>query len=300
MYNCYTPFWEVILTTTVIYADSLMLVNFSIDFLALFLTARLRHFPIKQLRLVLSALLGAAAALFFTVAETYNPDISPILKIFSILISAAVMAATAFGSRGVVKSAFTYMAVNMGLGGCMTAVYGLVGRLGSGITHSALSADTNSLSPTVFLVITAISAVLSLVYTKFRDKSLDKRSATAVLRAFGREITLELLCDSGDLLCDPFLKKPVVIVSANYIKDSVPAEILEAAKDVGIAAALPCEYAHTLRLIPARSVCGEGMLLGFTPDSLTVDGNSIDAVVAIDVSSDGYDGFAGIIPQKLA
>ena len=301
MYNCYTPFWEVILTTTVIYADSLMLVNFSIDFLALFLTAKLRHSRIKQLRLTLSALLGAAAALAFTVAEAYNTNIPPILKIFSLLIWAFVMAATAFGSRGVVKSAFTYMAVNMGLGGCMTAIYGIVGHLGKGINSSSLTAaDTNSLSPTVFLVITAISAVLSLVYTKFRDKSLDKRSATAVLRAFGREISLDLLCDSGDLLCDPFLKKPVVIVSANYIKDSVPAEILEAAKDVGIAAALPCEYAHTLRLIPARSVCGEGMLLGFTPDSLIVGGNSIDAVVAIDTSSDGYDGCAGIIPQKLA
>ncbi len=286
-------------TTTVIYADSLMLVNFTIDFLALFLTARLRHSKIKQLRLILSATLGAAAALFLTVAETHNINISTPLKIFYILISAAIMAATAFGFRGVVKSSITYMAVNVGLGGCMTAVYGLVGQLGNGITSSALTVDTSSLSPTVFLIITAISGVLSVVYTKFRDKSLEKRSVNAVLHAFGGEIRLELLCDSGDLLCDPFMKKPVVIIAANHIKNAIPAEILEAAKDVGSAAALPCEYAHTLRLIPARGVCGKGILLGFTPDSLTVEKNSIDAVVAIDVSSDGYDGFAGIIPQKL-
>ncbi len=287
-------------TTTVIYADSLMLVNFSIDFLALFLTARLRHFPIKQLRLVLSALLGAAAALFFTVAETYNPNISPILKIFSILIWAFIMATTAFGLGGVIKSAVTYMAVNVGLGGCMTAIYGIIGHLNNGKNLSPLTAaDTSNLSPAVFLIITTVSAVLSLVYTKFRDKSLDKRSTNAILHAFGREIRLELLCDSGDLLCDPFMKKPVVIISANHIKDVVPAEVMEAAKDPSTATALPCEYAHLVRIIPASGVFGKGILLGFTPDSLTVGGNGIDAVVAIDTVSDEYDGYAGIIPQKL-
>ena len=53
----------------VIYADTLFVVNFSMDFLALYITGKSLHTPIRPGRLALAAALGA---LFATMSAVFS------------------------------------------------------------------------------------------------------------------------------------------------------------------------------------------------------------------------------------
>ena len=258
------------------------------------------HVPMRVGRLMIAAALGAVFALFNTIGEAYFKLMTtPAWTIFVITASAVVLSVTAFGYRSAVKMTITFTAVNMGLGGVMTALYSIIGHFtpDSEITQNKTS-DTAT-SPILFLFIIAISGAVSLIYTVHREKVMSKRQINVQMNAFGIKSELTLLCDSGNLLRDPFFKKPVLIISAECADGKLPRQIIEAACATDKVAELPHKFAHRIRLIPASSLMGNGMLLGFVPEKLLIDEHPIDAVVAIDASNRDFGGCCGIIPQAL-
>ncbi len=290
---------EVCVLGTVIYADSLLAVNFSMDFLALYIAARLLHAPLRPLRLAAGALIGAVFALAAVVTEAYiygSAWMAAELVLSGIF--AVIMCACAFGHKRVFGTALTYGAVNIGLGGIMTALYSFVGRISD--TLGAVPVSTSpSASPPLFGVIALVSGAVSLLYGKFRWRSGAKRRINVTVWAFGCEFSAELLCDSGNLLCDPYSGKPVVIISCASLQGILPTEIIQAARMPERITSLSEAAALRVRLIPAGSVTGQGMLLGFTPERLCIEGRETDAVVAIGTDITDYGGSDGIIPQTL-
>lgn len=284
--------------TTVIYADSLLAVNFSMDFLALYIAAKLLHITIRPARLAVGALIGAVFALASVISEPYmRGGAWMIVMIAASVMCAFIMTACALGGR-VISAALTYGAVNIGLGGVMTALYSFIGKAADAYGVTPVSASPST-SPLLFAVISLISGAVSLLYGKFRTRSVDRRHVTATIEAFGSKFETTLLCDSGNLLREPFGGKPVLILSAATLEGILPAELIETAKAPERMTSLPEAIAKRIRLIPAGSVMGDGMLLGFIPERINIDGREIDAVAAIGTGTEDYDGSDGIIPQAL-
>jgi len=281
--------------TRVIYADSLLLVNFSMDFLALFVTAKLSSRTIHGLRMAGAAALGAGYGLTAAVADGIFPTlVSAVLGI----VCALVMTMTAFGGtlREIMRAAVTFCAANIGLGGVMTALYSFVGRAAARIGFTQPQSDPAS-SPLLFMLIALISGGVSLVYGRLRKNK--PRHAEAKLRLAGKERTIRVLCDSGNLLNEPISGRPAVIVTLAAVSAMLSETLTECAEHPERIPSLPPEEARRVRLLTAGSVTGQALMLGILPDRFECEGREADVCLAIDVKSSDYDGCSGIIPEIL-
>ena len=287
--------------TAVVYADSLLIVNFSMDFLALYLCAKLLHINLKPLRLAVAAVIGAFWALTVVLIDVFSVTLLIGLALIALsALCAVVMVRTAYNVHGtaMIRAVVTYVAVNVGLGGVMTALYNFIGKIADifGVSSVSTSPDV---SPIMFCIAAGISGIISLLYGKFRAKTAARRKVSVTITAFGKVTVLEALCDSGNLLREPFGGKPVIIVSSEKLADILPDEVIGTARSPEAMVSLSPEFSRKLRLIPAGSVTGGGMLVSFIPERITLDGREIDVAVAIDTHTSDYDGCGGIVPQIL-
>lgn len=284
--------------THTVYADSLLAVNFSMDFLALYISAKLMSMPTRPLRLAAGAAIGSLFALLAIIAEYSIPrKIFTVILIASGILCALIMCACAFGGK-VVRTALTYCAVNIALGGVMTALYSMAGRV-TGTMDSVNASVALTSSPLTFIIISLISAGVSLLYGKLQKQASSKQSITASISILQNKFSLTLLCDTGNLLRDPFGNKPVIIVSAKALENDASPELMDAVYDICNIITLPEPVAKRIRMIPADSVTGGGMLIGVVPDYIWIDGKEVDALIAISAQNADYGGYDGIIPQTL-
>ena len=286
--------------TRVIYADSLLVVNFSMDFLALYITLKLQNGVVRPLRMSLAASIGAVWALVSVLLEPYTANIFlQMIMLAAHIVCAAVISSVAAGARRVsLGRTLTFVAVNVGLGGIMTALYAFIGKTAWSVTRDGDAASADS-SAVVFILAAFVAGAVSLAYGRFKAHSLGRKRVRVTLAAFGKESEIDVLCDSGNLLRDPFSGKPVVVLCAERMKSVLPSELICAAESTEQIAHLPSQMAERVRLIPASTVTGRGMMLCFVPDRIEVEGNIVDAVAALDTHSENYEGCDGIVGQIL-
>lgn len=261
-----------------VYADILFLINFSMDFLTLCLTGKLTSKKMSRTRLLLSAAFGSltgTAAMFL---------LEGIPFVLCGLLTAVLMTRIAFGrdanvsrysavSRLLRDSVILWGAGTL-LGGIMTSILSL------GDAVYTEGGDERFLP--VFLLCFAISSFL----VRLAKHSSAKKSAEITVTACSVTVTFSALCDSGCLLTEPISGTPVIVTSEKALGE--------------LAAMLHAENPPLrLRMIPADGVCGHRLLRGFVPESVTVDGAAVSAVIACDGGGTDYGGFGGIVPAKL-
>lgn len=271
------------------------------DFLALYICARFLHITLKPFRLIAASAVGGIYAVLFTAFEFGKVGaLGGFISLISGAACALVMVGIGFGARrfAAVKATFTYAAVNVGLGGVMTAIYSFAGRMADsfGIRQTVQSQSASS----VFFVFAALlSGVISLIYGKYREKTLRCRKVSAQITVLGKQREFELLCDSGNLLREPFHGKPVIIVSADSFEGIPELEHFKGDYSSGEESLYSAMYRLKAGYIPVSGVTGKGTLIYFCPDRICVDGKNLEAAVAIDSSGNNYNGCDGIIPQIL-
>ena len=290
-----------ILTTNVIYVDSLLVVNFSMDYLALYISARLMHSTAHPLRLALSSAIGALYALTAVIAEPYTVHFLPKLLLYVLgIVFIYIMTAISFSKvpKEAFKCGITFIAVSVGLGGVMTVLYSMLARF-TALRNISFTESAPESSPMVFILVAIISGLISLIYGRVSEQSLKKKKINATVTLFGTDFNLTLLCDSANMLKEPICGKPVVVVGEKIIKDKLPRELYEAISTPIQAYELSMDLARKIRIIPAMGVMGNGIMLGLMPDKITENGRYLDAVVAIDPLNNDFGGCDGIIPTCL-
>ena len=258
---------------SVIYADTLFAVNFSMDFLALYITGKSLHTAIDPGKLTLSASIGAIFATI-TAVLPYEGRIAGIIGCLTFIGCAALMCFTAYRCR-IAKSTAVFIAVNLGLGGMISAMC-------SWLRKSGFEAS-QTLEPLTLIVFGMIAGAASLLYGRLgRTK---ERETEVTIKLPDGDKKLYLLSDSGNLLYEPISGKPVVIArpSALGIDELTPENVPESLK-------------MKLRAIPSESIAGKRLIYGFAA-GLTIDRRVIEAVIApVEADFGGYD---GIIPEIL-
>ena len=117
---------------------------------------------------------------------------------------------------------------------------------------------------------------------------------------FGEVAKFRALCDSGNLLRDPFDNSPVIIVKKRAVIKDIPRLGTVSGRDITRLSCLPdTELSRRIRPISISGVGGEEVMLGIRADSLTLtlDGKrqSIRATVIIDNKGGEFGGFMGLI-----
>jgi len=277
----------------VIYGDVLFLINFSMDFLTLYITAGILRISCRLLPMILSSSVGAvyAVAAVFFAAD----------KITDIIICLAVSALISYiafgwsGKRAFIRDTVTFIAVSMLLGGVMTVIFNFLNR-STGMTYSPDIFITDdsiysvySSVPLYFIVLSAfIAAVFTAAAAILSRKRVTAGSVTVETEYRGKELRFEALLDSGNLLTDPLSGKPVVILSPNLFDSLTGGK--EKLMEGGMKA--------RLRFIPAASISGDCVLMGIVPDHTVIDAKEKEVVLARGKEDAvDYGGFMAIVGE---
>lgn len=284
-----------------VYLDIYFLINFSMDFLGLFLSARLLERRVLYYRLVLAAALGAlyaCSALFL-----------PIGGLWSFLLDALVcflIGAVAVLERGSIRSALSFSlvfgAVSILLGGAMTALFYIFNRLGVDLLF-ADGGNGDSVSVWLFAVLAGISGLLALKGGGALKRRTVRRRGRIELEYCKKSLSLVCLCDSGNLLREPISHFPCVLVELDALTSILPRSLCEGVREGNITLLEERERAR-IRLIPSQSATGKAMLVGLRVDALRIDmgggATPIDAYVVLLTEKISERGIKALVPSEIA
>jgi stage II sporulation protein GA (sporulation sigma-E factor processing peptidase) len=266
----------------IIYLDKSMLINFSMDFILLYLTARLSGYRVSTLRLVLGALVGSIyvlAILLPDIAFMYNM----LVKIAYSCLIVAVCFYPLRPKKFLVAAGYFY-AISFALGG---AIYGFsslsIGIEGSG-NYEVLSNLVQSTGNIVDIFVWGfpLGIIFWLGFGKWGYSSLKSTLVQAVYRFAisvyfnDLEVKIDGLVDTGNQLRDPLTKVPVVVVEAVLLAEYLPKEFITAVADLDFVTLEAClqgtHWEGRLRFIPFSSIGKHnGMMIGFLPDKLEIN-----------------------------
>ena len=279
-----------------VYADVLFLVNFSLDYVSLYITGRLLSRPMRTWRLCAAASVGACyavSALFFDV-----PEIIYLMLTLSVSALMCVCAYRRVGIVGTLGASVLLFCVGCALGGAMTAIY----SIGAGYSDSLSDGGDNvgaGVMIGVALLATAAVAVGGRVMRRRRGVSV----VSVTVEADGKTVTLDALSDSGNLLRDPTSGRPALIISTTAAARLLPPEAVGLAGVEDVASGigtLPPELFPRVRLLPVSNVYGSGLLLGYRPDRVTVGGRDYDCILALSDKRGGFGGCDAVLPAELS
>ena len=284
----------------VIYGDVLMIINFSMDFLALYITAKIMHIRLKNRRITLSAILGAVYSLIIL---TFNKN--SLLSGFISFAIAFLLTFTAYGkqkTRDYIKNTIVFYIVNFALGGGITAICNLLNMwqnkrdLMINGTFDVLYGDL----PFGLLVILAIvCGIVSLISGKIIKKKAAQKECELEIHLNRIEIKIKALVDSGNLLKEPISGKPVIITAFEAVRKIIPVELIPLFKTKNTDCLENNIFFSRIRLIPTSTVTGQGILFALFPDRVSVDGKEVDVYIAINTGTDNFGGFSAIVPDEI-
>ncbi len=256
-----------------VYADVLFLINFLINLIILKISSLfMKEKPLTS-RFCLSSALGAVYAVLMFLPKLSFLYIFP----FKIAVSVVMIKIISPGA-GLIKiikyTAVFYMVAFTFAGVLLSLIYF------GGFKNEAAPVIKNGIFyfniPLSRLIMawTICYGVIFIGTAVFkRNRNLGIKTLKITLS--GRICEIDALCDTGNLLTDPFSNSPVIIVEKRRLYKLFPDGI----PDIDTADILNTK----LRLIPYSSLGNkEGMMLGFIPDEITIDGKkAVQTVVAM-------------------
>ncbi|MBE6668211.1 MAG: hypothetical protein E7607_07885 [Ruminococcaceae bacterium] len=287
---------------TTVYADLFFMINFSMDFLCLFLTAKILNLRFSPVRGIFASAFGggyAIFALFFSFGSLF--------ALLLDLASGILLCLIAFYRKGELKRApvysLVYGAISMALGGVMTALFTLFNK--TGIFEGIKKTDGDGLSVWLFALLAAISGIMTLAGGRFFSGRMSRRRIEMEITYNGKKISISAMTDSGNLLREPVRGKPCIVSDIEAVRAIIPKEVLKIAASGDILGIdrLPSDCARRISVIPSTGVSGDKMLLGFRADKIALaDGKrnyEVDAVLALARLGKEADGCMALVPSTL-
>ena len=299
----------------VIYADVVFLMNFCMDFLALFAAGKILGLKLSVGRLSLSSAVGA---IYCILTFMYDSDAIIVPEIIINVAVSAIMCFIAFKIDSLLK--FTkiflifYSACFM-LGGGIEALSYLSGLVK---TEDADGTGLGSAPSVQAIVILAGICTFIIIFVGSLFKRRSEIKETKIIIGFqNKEVTVNAIVDSGNLLYDPISSLPVIIVNLKSVLDLFDLKTLEfflhdsvsylGKHDYSDPESIKNLQALKFRIIPLKSVAGSNNILpAFSPDYIkcknkTEKFSDIHAIVAVDNrTNEKYnEKYGGIFPAAL-
>lgn len=261
-----------------LYADVLFAINFSMDFLSLFICSIILHKKAERKRIIIASLIGA----LYGVIDVIFSKSQLLSLIFCVLIS-AVMCLISFFEKSLKRLFITflvYWGVSAALGGTMSLIYSILNRIFYDVIKNY--SEVSIYNGARFFIIASITAIVSIVVSRIFTSKKDVKAVEIKIIYEGSEYKIQALCDSGNLLVEPISQKPVVLVS----------------EKTRVGRALLNKEDRYKRYIPYKDVSGEGILKGVTPEKIYVGDNLVDAIIA-PINKVGFAGYDALVPRAL-
>ena len=262
---------------TVIYVDTLFLLNALVDYLLLLCSARLAGEPLERLRFALGAVLGGGYAV-----AIFLPGLGFLERPLCRLAAAVLMAVAAFGGgRRLGRQTAIFFALSCAFAGGVLAI-SLVGGTGLSLNRGVIYSGMDL--KMVLLSAAGCYAALSLLLQKAGKHTHFTGELKEVRLELGeRAVELTALTDTGNTLTDPVTGRGVMVAEGARLEPLFPPEQCPdkgALRDPAGALEGLTAAGGRFRLLPYRSVgVDRGLLLAVRVDRAVVDGEDRGAMV---------------------
>lgn len=287
---------------TEVYADLLFLINFSMDYLCLYICARILHRKMSLFKMVIAAAVGGVYSIISLVLDLGGAISLTIDIVVCILMCAIVFAEKSRHISSTLLSSFLFLGISMMTGGAMTAIFNLLNRLDLPID----SIGDDGISPYLFAILAIISAIITLRGSDILSRKSTVATCTLKVKIKQKEATFKALSDSGNLARDPLGGKPIIIVDRNIFSEIADLSFFDELASGKTPQNLP--YRNT-RIIPIKTAVASSLLVAISPDKLTVElydskkkqtlSADIDALVAPSELGEVGEGCNAIIPAEI-
>ena len=284
-----------------VYVDLLFLINFSMDYLCLYICAKVLHRKAKLPKMLAASAIGG----IYSVVSLFIPHL-PVIELVIDVSVCLIMCAIVFADKGrrlssTLLCSFLFVGISMMTGGCMTAIFNLLNRLDLPLDKI----DGDGISTYMFAILALIAGVISLRSGQLISHRADVRECRLNLTIGKKSLEITALSDSGNLVKDPISGKAVVLIDRSELSKVADIKIFDE-----FANGIICEssYIRGLRLIPINTAAGKSFLCAAIPKKLTAEittrknktfTREIDALIApSDIKSSAI-GCKAIIPAEI-
>ena len=254
------------MAVTVVYIDSVFVLNALIDYLLLLTAAYLAGIPLQRRRYLIAALLGGsyAAAVLFPGMELRSSWQGK-------LAAGVLLCGIAFAGTGrCLRMALLSAAVSCGFAGC---VMGLGMLSGGAVPVVRGIFYTNIGLQTLLLSAVAVYLLLTVAFRARAAHAVSKELLPVVICCGERRVFLTALCDTGNEVRDPLTGRPVLVASLEHLTglwQERLGKLLTADRlrdPPQVLGSLDADSALRFQLLPYRAVgASGGLLLAFRSD----------------------------------
>ena len=261
----------------VLYADILFAINFSMDFISMFITLTFMHKKVNKIRLLTASLVGGIYGVIDVVCKFYT--------IMSVVISITIsllMCVIVYYGKGKGRFLTFYIifwGVSATLAGFMSIFYTYLNKILSDYIIDYPYSDVYNGAR--FFIIASLTMIVAVIFGRVFSKEHEIKSVELTISFNSKLYKMDALCDSGNLLSDPLSGKMVILIS----------DETELGKEIGKIEDIYKRYK------PYSTTTGKGMLKGIVPKSIIINEEEISAEVA--PVKNTFAGYAGCIPTSL-
>ena len=254
-----------------IYLDVIFFENLCMNYIILFATAVVMKKKIKQVRLIVSSLLGSAYAIVIYL-KIINITSNIIMKI----ILSICMVWLAFDSENykiLFKDLLMFYLISFVFGGCSFALIYFISpekvKIHNGVLVGMYPIEVTLIAGVVAFI------VIQIAFKITKNKlSAEDMICNIEISFCDKKIKVKTLIDSGNMLRDPISGYPVVVVEREKIEKILPKELIEEINLIeggdALANTMP-DYETKIRLIPFSSLGKQnGMLIGIKVEKIKV------------------------------
>lgn len=277
----------------VIYGDILFLINFSMDFLTLYVVSSLLKIKFSRLGIIIAATIGATYSVF----EVMVHKDSIILTVAC----AVVMCIATFGKGKLsmlISELLSFITANFILGGGMTCIFEIFNSFGNRydiLIYGQMNSVGKQLPLPIFILAFSILSVIVIVFSRLYSGNRAISEVEVIITYNGKTVKYEMLADSGNLLIEPLSGDPVIFLGqeqmeklcgANAVKGILSADTNFMRSDT-----------RNIRLIVYETVSGKEIGVCIRPQRILIGGNSVSAWITVGKTETGRK--EGIVPASL-
>jgi len=274
-----------------LYIDVYFLINFTVDLIAIYLSAEIVKVKSSIPRLLCAAALGSLFACAVTLLALRG------IAFFAMLILAALLTVIIFAPHTTairrIKLSGAFLIIETLLGGMVYWLYGVLDRhLYPLIVGEEIGAENRTML-SLSLIIILSYGLIRLIFLSLSG-SADERNVELIISFFGKAVKVTALTDSGNLAIDPMTLKPVVFIKSDAC--------VWLGKDNDILESKDPEIQKRIRIIPIKGIGGSRLLTALRCDYIEIIGKGQrikDVVVAIDDEEGSYGGYVALVPLSF-
>lgn len=265
-----------------LYLDLILLLNFFIDYLLLWLTATFRKVGVKKWRLTVASAIGSSFILFL-----FLPPLQSLYTFVAKIILSLVIVWVAFGYghfQKYIKSFFMFYFVSFITGGGILGFHFLL-ESNHELLQGMIVTQSSGLGDPLSWLFVILGFPLMYWFSKTRWQQIEetKAKSDSLTQVFihinGEVIQCAGLIDTGNQLYEPITRTPVMMIEASCLENKVPKPILNQLTKQNDLSNFKLDHVQVegdwlsrIRVVPYRGVRqGMELMIAIKPDYVELE-----------------------------